>query len=365
MTDLGTIIDKEVLMKKIDNIKLNLHSTIKDAMKAIDKGAMKIAVVVEDNDRLVGVLTDGDIRRALLNDMGFDTQVESIIQKNPIVCYINDSKEQILAKTLGKKIYHIPVLDTKGRVVGVEDIDALLEREKKTNRVVLMVGGLGSRLRPLTENTPKPMLKVGNKPILETIINNFRNYGFEDIILSVNYKAEVVKNHFGDGSKFGVNIEYVYEDKRMGTAGALSLMRDKLKEPFFVMNGDLLTNVNFEHFLNFHHENSSIATMAVREYEYQVPFGVVNQDGGIITSIAEKPKQRFYVNAGIYILNPDVLEMIPDDNFYDMPTLFEDLIRKEKEPISFPVHEYWLDIGQINELKQARDEYYNIFEEDE
>jgi len=352
-------------MKKIDNIKLNLHSTIKDAMRAIDKGAMKIAVVVEDNDKLVGVLTDGDIRRALLNDMGFDTQVESIIQKNPIVCYVNDSKEQILAKTLGKKIYHIPVLNNSGRVVGVEDIDALLEREKKTNKVVLMVGGLGSRLRPLTENTPKPMLKVGNKPILETIINNFRNYGFEDIVLSVNYKAEVVKEHFGDGSKFGVNIEYVYEDKRMGTAGALSLMRDKLKEPFFVMNGDLLTNVNFEHFLNFHHENGSVATMAVREYEYQVPFGVVNQDGGIITSIAEKPKQRFYVNAGIYILDPQVLSMIPDEQFYDMPTLFEDLIQNNKTPISFPVHEYWLDIGQINELKQARDEYYNIFEEDE
>ncbi|MFA7610539.1 MAG: nucleotidyltransferase family protein, partial [Sulfurimonas sp.] len=326
--------------------------------------AMKIAVVVEDDNRLIGVLTDGDIRRALLNDMGFDAHVESIIQKNPIVCHVNDSKDQILAKTLGKKIYHIPVLDSKGRVVGVEDIDALLERSKKTNKVVLMVGGLGSRLRPLTENTPKPMLKVGNKPILETIINNFKNYGFVDIILSVNYKAEVVKNYFGDGSKFGVDIEYVYEDKRMGTAGALSLMRDKLNEPFFVMNGDLLTNVNFEHFLNFHHENDSIATMAVREYEYQVPYGVVNQEDGKISSIAEKPKQRFYVNAGIYILNPTVLEIIPDNNFYDMPTLFEDLIESKKSPISFPVHEYWLDIGQINELKQARDEYFNIFEED-
>jgi NDP-sugar pyrophosphorylase family protein len=228
-----------------------------------------------------------------------------------------------------------------------------------------MVGGLGSRLRPLTETTPKPMLKVGNKPILETIINNFRQYGFKDIILSVNYKADIVKEHFGNGSEFGVNIEYIHEDKRLGTAGALSLMRGKFNEPFFVMNGDLLTNVNFEHFLNFHHENSSIATMAVREYEYQVPFGVVSQEEGKITSIVEKPKQRYYVNAGIYILNPEILDIIPHNVFYDMPTLFDNLIKEARTPISFPVHEYWLDIGQVNQLQQARDEYYDIFEEQE
>ncbi|QSZ40737.1 CBS domain-containing protein [Sulfurimonas aquatica] len=350
-------------MKSIDKIKLTTGSTIKEAMKAIDVGAMKIALVVDKDERLLGVLTDGDIRRALLGDMSFDSTVESIVQKNPLVCYINDSREDILAKAVGKKIYHMPILDMKDRVVGIEDIDSLLESRNRVNRVVLMVGGLGSRLRPLTEDTPKPMLKVGNKPILETIINNFKQYGFKDIILSVNYKADIVKSHFGDGSRFGVNIEYVYEDKRMGTAGALSLMSGKFDEPFFVMNGDLLTNVNFEHFLNFHMENDSRATMAVREYEYQVPYGVINQEEGAITSIVEKPIQRFYVNAGIYILDPCILKKIPYNIFYDMPTLFEDLIKSEKPPISFPVHEYWLDIGQMNELKQARDEYATIFEE--
>ena len=350
-------------MKNIDKIKLHPTSSIKEAMKAIDEGAMKIAVVVDDDFKLVGVLTDGDIRRALLNDFSLNDEIKDIIQKNPVVCFVNDSKDEILAKSLGKKIYHMPILDAQGRVVGVEDIDSLLETKKRTNKVVLMVGGLGSRLRPLTENTPKPMLKVGNKPILETIINNFKQYGFKDIILSVNYKADIVKSYFGDGSKFGVSIEYIQEDKRMGTAGALSLMRDKFSEPFFVMNGDLLTNVNFEHFLNFHIENASVATMAVREYEYQVPYGVVNQDDGKITSIVEKPKQRYYVNAGIYILEPSVMEFIKDDMFYDMPTLFDDLISKNREPISFPVHEYWLDIGQINELKQARDDYFSVFED--
>jgi len=351
------------MMKTIDKIKLHPESTIREALLAIDKGAMKIAVVVDKENFLEGVLTDGDIRRGLLEGMELSSPIESIIQRNPTVCSFRDTKEDILAKSLGKKIYHIPVLDDDLKVIGIEDIDALLSTKDRKNRVVLMVGGLGSRLRPLTENTPKPMLKVGNKPILETIINNFKRYGFVNIILSVNYKADIVKEYFGDGSKFGVNIEYIHENKRMGTAGALSLMREKLDEPFFVMNGDLLTNVNFEHLLNFHLKEESVATMAVREYEYQVPFGVVNQEDGKISSIVEKPKHYYYVNAGIYLLSPDVLEFIPDDEFYDMPTLFTTLIEKEKQPISFPVHEYWLDIGQVQQLEQARDEYFSVFEE--
>jgi len=350
-------------MKNIEKIKLKPSSTIKEAMVAIDSGAMKIAVVVDDAMHLVGVLTDGDIRRGLLEGMDLNSSIELIMQINPMVCSVNDTKEDILSKTLGKKIYHLPILDKDKRVIGIEDIDSLLKVKERSNRVVLMVGGLGSRLRPLTNKIPKPMIKVGNRPILETIIKNFKRYGFVHIILSVNYKADIVKEYFGDGSAFGVHIEYIHESKRMGTAGALSLMKKKLHEPFFVMNGDLLTNVNFEHFLNFHLEQESIATMAVREYEYQIPFGVVNQENGEITSIVEKPKQYYYVNAGIYILHPDVLKLIPEEQFYDMPTLFADLLKMNRKPISFPVHEYWLDIGQVKQLEQARDEYFSVFEE--
>jgi dTDP-glucose pyrophosphorylase len=349
-------------MKNIEAFKLLKNSTMREALQAIDKGAMKIAVVVDAENHLEGVLTDGDIRRGLLNGMTLESCIENIVQKNPVVCYINESKEEILSKSLGKKIYHLPVLDLQQRVVGVEDIDALLEKKPKRNSVVLMVGGLGTRLHPLTKELPKPMLKVGNKPILETIINNFKLYGFTEIILSVNYKAEILKEYFGNGKKFGVNITYIHEDKRLGTAGALGLMKELLREPFFVMNGDLLTNVNFEHFLNFHEENSSVATMAVREYESQIPFGVIKQQDGKIEAIVEKPVQRHYVNAGIYVLNPEVLEYINGEEFYDMPTLFEDLIAAKKEPLSFPIHEYWLDIGQMHQLKQAREEYGTIFE---
>jgi len=350
-------------MKSIENITLHKSSTIKEAMQTIDTGAMKIAVVIDEKGRLIGTLTDGDIRRGLLRGLILEDSIESIIQKNPLVAYVNESKEKLLAKTLGKRIYHLPVLDHDGVVVGIEDIEVLLTSQKKPNYVVLMVGGLGTRLYPLTKKLPKPMIKVGNRPILETIILNFKQYGFTKIILSVNYKAEMVEEYFKDGRDFGVEIEYIYENKRMGTAGALSLMKNKFQESFFVMNGDLLTNVNFEHFLNFHQENKAIATMGVREYEQQIPYGVIHQNNGVIESIVEKPTQRYYVNAGIYILEPEVLEYIPQDQFYDMPTLFETLIQNNKEPLSFPVHEYWLDIGQMKELQQARDEYFEVFEE--
>ncbi|MFT7860916.1 MAG: nucleotidyltransferase family protein [Sulfurimonas sp.] len=349
-------------MIKVDDVRLSLDATIKESLEKIDQGAIKIAVILDNDDTLLGVITDGDIRRALLKGLTLESPIKEIVQTNPVVCHIDETKEQVLAKVLGKRIYHLPVLDVNSRVVGIQDVESLLKGKKRSNKVVLMVGGLGTRLRPLTEDTPKPMLKVGNRPILETIILNFKQYGFEEFILSVNYKADIVKSYFGNGERFGVDIAYVSEEKRMGTAGALSLMKEHLTEPFFVMNGDLLTNVNFEHFLNFHHENSSVATMAVREYEYQIPFGVINQESGEIRSIVEKPKQRHYVNAGIYILNPEVLGLIPNDTFYDMPTLFEDLIRGKQKPISFPVHEYWLDIGQIDELHQARAEYFNVFE---
>ena len=224
-----------------------------------------------------------------------------------------------------------------------------------------MAGGLGTRLRPLTQDTPKPLLKVGNKPILETIIENFAKYGFVNITISVNYKADMIKEYFGDGSALGVNIDYIEESKRLGTAGALSLIKERPQEPFFVMNADLLTNVNFEHLLDFHLLERSVATMCVREYDYQVPYGVIETDGSLITSIKEKPLHKFFVNAGIYTLSPQVFEYIPKDEFYDMPTLFEDIIANNLKSVSFPIHEYWLDIGRMEEFEQAQNEYNEVF----
>lgn len=348
-------------MRNIQNIKLNKNSTIKEALKIIDSGAMQIALVVEDNDKLIGTLTDGDIRRGLLKGLDLDSSIESVIFMTPTIATISDTKEEILKVALAKKLHQIPIVDENGKIVGIQEIEELIKPKEKANKVVLMVGGLGTRLRPLTENTPKPMLKVGNKPILQTIVEKFAEYGYTNIVMCVNYKSHVIQDYFGNGSMFGVNIEYVLEEQRMGTAGALGILKERPTEPFFVMNGDLLTNVNFEHLHNYHIANNSVGTMCVREYDFQVPYGVVNIENSRILSIEEKPVHKFFVSAGIYMLSPDILEHIPQNEFYDMPTLFEKLIYEKKNIISFPLREYWLDIGRMEEFEKANNEYHEVF----
>jgi len=348
-------------MNKYKDILLQKDSTIKEALEVIDKGAMRIAIVLDADEKVIGTLSDGDIRRGLLNGLHLDSSIESLYFKEPTLANINDSKEIIIQKAVRKQIYQIPIVDNDGKLVKIEELSNLLKTDAKHNRVVLMAGGLGTRLRPLTQDTPKPLLKVGNKPILETIIENFAKYGFVNITISVNYKADMIKEYFGDGSTLGVNIDYIEESKRLGTAGALSLIKERPQEPFFVMNADLLTNVNFEHLLDFHLLEHSVATMCVREYDYQVPYGVIETDGSLITSIKEKPVHKFFVNAGIYTLSPQVFEYIPKDEFYDMPTLFEDIIADNLKSVSFPIHEYWLDIGRMEEFEQAQNEYNEVF----
>ncbi|MCF6310125.1 MAG: nucleotidyltransferase family protein [Sulfurimonas sp.] len=348
-------------MKIINKIKLTLDSTIKEALKIIDNASMQIAIVVDKNDVLIGTVTDGDIRRGLLNGMDLDDTVKEIVFKNPTTAKISDTKEDILKKAISKKLHQIPIVDDLNRVISIKEIDELVRPQTKSNKVLLMVGGLGTRLRPLTENTPKPMLKVGNRPILQTIVEKFAEYGFINITMCVNYKSQIIKDFFGDGSEFGVNIEYILEEERMGTAGALSLLRETPTEPFFVMNGDLLTNVNFENLFDYHVNNNSAATMCVREYDFQVPYGVVNLDNNKILSIEEKPVHKFFVSAGIYMLSPQVIKSIPENEFYDMPTLFEKLISENEKTVSFPLREYWLDIGRMEEFEQANKEYDEFF----
>jgi len=348
-------------MISVEDIIVNESTIIIDVLKIIDKSSKQLAIVVDESKKLLGTISDGDIRRAILNNISLKETVKDIYFKTPTVANINDSRETIIDIGTAKKINKIPIIDDNGTLVGLEILDELTSKQNKLNKVILMVGGLGTRLKPLTNNTPKPMLHVGGKPILETIILKFASYGFVNIVLCVNYKSDVIKDYFGNGSKFGVNIEYIFEEKRMGTAGALSLLKENPKEAFFVMNGDLLTNINFEHLLNFHLENRAMATMCVREYDFQVPFGVVELDNGKIKSIQEKPTHNFFVSAGIYILELDCLKEIPKNEFYDMPTLFEKLIKMKKNMISFPLREYWLDIGHIDEYKKANEEYYGVF----
>lgn len=348
-------------MRKVNRICLGPDSTIREALEVIDRGVMQIALVTE-NDRLLGTITDGDIRRGFLQGKTLDDSIVGIFNDNPIKGSVNSSREDIVQLALARGIKQVPVVDDEGRLVGLEYIDDYLRVTEKPNLVVLMAGGLGTRLRPLTENVPKPMLTVGSRPILETIIESFSQCGFRNFLLSVNYKAEQIIEHFKDGSRFGVSIDYLKEKKRLGTAGALSLMPEAPEHPFIVMNGDLLTGLNFEHLLNYHVHTRADASMCVRDYEFQVPFGVVETKGARITTIVEKPSHHFYVNAGIYVLQPEVISMVPADTFYDMPQLFQDLIDSGKKVCSFPVKEYWLDIGRPTEFEQAQEEYGEHFD---
>ncbi len=348
-------------MKNIEDIIVDINTSIIDVLKIIDKSSMQLVLVVDEKNKLLGTVSDGDIRRAILNNISLENTIKSIYFKTPTVANINSSKEEIINICSLKRLRQIPILDDDGNLVGLEVLDDLISKEKKKNKVILMVGGLGTRLRPLTENIPKPMLKVGNKPILQTIVEKFVEYGYINIVMCVNYKSHIIQDYFGDGNDFGANIEYILEEQRMGTAGALSLLSENPTESFFVMNGDLLTNVNFEHLHDYHLSNNSIGTMCVREYDFQVPYGVVNIKDSKIISIEEKPTHKFFVSAGIYMLSPEALTYIPENQFFDMPSLFEKLISERKNVASFPLREYWLDIGRIEEYKKANKEYDELF----
>ncbi|NOH70307.1 CBS domain-containing protein [Vibrio pectenicida] len=348
-------------MENIKDIKVTLDTPILDVIEKIDESSKQIALVVDDDDRLLGTINDGDIRRGILNGVPLTEHANKIYCSNPTTVSAYHSRNEIIRICHEKKIHQIPVVDENGRTVGIEILDELIKSGNRNNRVVLMVGGLGSRLRPLTEHIPKPMLKVGGKPILETIISRFSSHGFRKIILCVNYKSNIIRDHFGDGSDFGVEISYVEESKRMGTAGALSLLEEVPDEPIFIMNGDLLTNINFEHLLDYHERSQSIATMCVREFDIEVPFGVVEVKEDRIEAIKEKPKMQFFVNAGIYVLSPNAIEVLPKGEYYDMPSLFEALINNNENVVSFPLREYWLDIGRIDEFNRANEEFNEVF----
>jgi len=334
---------------------------IREAIRVLDASKAKIVLVVGEDNRLLGTVTDGDIRRGILKGVSLDDAIQIIMNPDPTVAMLDESRESILATMQLKQLHHIPLLDKHRRVMGLETLDELIQPRARDNRVVLMAGGLGSRLRPLTDDCPKPMLKVGNKPLLETILENFIEYGFHRFYISVNYMADVVKSYFGDGSRWGVDIAYLHEDQRLGTAGALSLLPAKPTEALLVMNGDLLTKVNFKQLLDFHAGHQAQATMCVREYDFQVPYGVVKIEAHRITRIDEKPIQRFFVNAGIYVLEPEVLDLISPNTYFDMPTMFEKLIELKRETAVFPIREYWLDVGQLADYDRANGEYRDIF----
>lgn len=347
--------------ESLSKICVSRDCTIRRVMLALQEYSMRLVLVTDSNGRLEGVISDGDIRRALIKNTSLEDCAHNIMNTNPVVVTEGVSKEVVAQLFREKKINRIPVVDEKGIVAGLLTLEEMLSLDKYDNPIVIMAGGLGSRLSPLTDNTPKSMLSVGGKPILETIIESCISQGFNNFYLSVNYRSDQIKSYFKDGSHLGVSIKYLEEKERLGTAGSLSLIDENHEKPFVVMNGDLLTKVNLCSLLDYHNQEKSLATMCVKEYEFQVPYGVVCEKDGQITEIKEKPYQSFLVNAGIYALSPEALTQIPGSRFYDMTSLFQDLAKQNKKTMVFPIHEYWLDIGKLQDYEKAQSEFIRIF----
>ena len=337
------------------------ETSIREAIARIDASALQIALVVNESGVLIGVLTDGDVRRAILSGIPLEGPVSAAMNPRFTSVGPNDDRAAILALMKQREIGQVPVLDEHGCVVGLETLVELLHSPARPNVAVVMAGGLGSRLGSLTRECPKPMLRVGGRPILETILLNLAEYGISHVYLAVNYRAEVIEDYFGDGAGVGMRLEYLRERERLGTAGALSLLPERPVETFVVMNGDVLTKVNINHLLEFHRRVGPAATMCVREHDSQVPFGVVAIQGHRVVAIQEKPVRRDFVNAGLYALEPSTLDYVPAGSYFDMPSLFTALIEGGHSTAAFPVREYWLDIGQHADFERAHGDFPTEF----
>ena len=332
---------------------LTPEATVKNAKCVIGSSSMHVVFVTNEQGKLLGIVTQSDYRKGLLKYVDNQSPITTIMNKSPKTVLVTESESKIREFFIKTHLAHLPVVDKDGMLINVEYYDDHLKIDKQDNWVIIMAGGQGSRLRPLTTDIPKPLLKVGSKPILETIIDNCISYGFKKFYLSVNYKAQVIEDYFGDGSKWGIQISYLKEKKQKGTAGSLSLLPETPSKPFIVMNADLITDLNFQDLINFHLEHGSVATICVKEYDFTVPYGVVQVNEGAIKRMEEKPVHKFFVNAGIYVLDPMVLGFINENKSLDMTDLLDKIVEGNQNTSVFPIHEYWLDIGCEEDYRYA------------
>jgi dTDP-glucose pyrophosphorylase len=349
-------------MKNWEKTLVGPATTLREALRSIDLAGCQIALVVDDQRHLLGTLSDGDIRRALLRGMELTDTVTGAMHLQPTCAGADDDRRAILARMRRLGIHQIPVVDAANVLLGLEVLDDFLAPAVRDNWVVIMAGGLGRRLQELTRDTPKPMLKVGNRPLLETIVRNYADQGFRRFYFAVNYRAEQIEQHFGDGREFGIEINYLREEQRLGTAGALSLLPARPEQPLLVTNADLLTKEDYGLMIDRHLQSGADATMAVRDYEMQVPFGVVRERDGVIEGIEEKPIQRFTVSAGMYVLAPSVLDLVPAGTYFDMPALFHAMVKQGLGTRCHTIDGYWLDIGRLADYERANLDFPNVFQ---
>ncbi len=335
------------------------EATLEQAIRSLNETAMQIALVVSPEGKLLGTITDGDIRRGLMKNVHMSSSVDLIVHREPLVVPTALSHDMVLRLMQANQVHQVPIVDENRCVLGLHLRDEIMAPVPRPNLMVIMAGGQGSRLRPHTETCPKPLLAVGGKPMLEHIIIGAKAEGFQNFIIAVRYLGSMIEEYCGDGSRWDVQIDYLREESPLGTAGAISLLNPRPDAPFVVTNGDVLTDIRYGNILDYHCRHGASATMAVRIHEWQHPFGVVYTKGVDIMGFEEKPVVRNHINAGVYVLEPDVRDALEVGEHCDMPTLFSRLFDSASaaRAIVYPMHEPWLDVGRGDDLDRARAEH--------
>jgi dTDP-glucose pyrophosphorylase len=333
---------------------LPIDATLKQAIENLNETSFQIAIIVTPDDAVVGILTDGDIRRGLLQQYNMNSPIEPIVQREPLVVPPELGRDSVLQLMQANRIHQLPIVDKDRRMLGLHLLDELIGPRQRQNLMVIMAGGQGTRLRPHTEECPKPMLSVNGKPMLEHIIERAKADGFQRFVLAVHYLGNVIEEYCGDGSRWNVQIDYLREESPLGTAGALSILNPLPDKPFVVSNADLMTDIGYGDILDYHSRHAASATMAVRIHKWQHPYGVVRTKGVNIIGFEEKPIIQNYINAGVYVLDPDVISALKEGEHCDMPELFSRLQSRGVHNIVYPMHESWLDVGRLDDLRQAQ-----------
>lgn len=355
----------ELLAEELEPFLVRPDASIRDIMTRIDANSEGMVLVVDDRERLLGMATDGDIRRALLSGTGLDRPVTDILAlkqgteyARPITATPPFTRAGLLQLMDAHKVRQVPVVGADDTLLGIALFSRIFAlREELPVEAVIMAGGFGTRLKPLTDATPKPMLPVAGRPIIEHIVAKLEETGIRHCHITTHYLPEQIERHLGDGSQFGLDISYTHETAPLGTAGALRFIRHSGTAPLLVMNGDILTHTDFQAMYRFHQENDAAFTVGVRTYEFQIPYGVLQMDGANVTSLVEKPSTRLFINAGLYLMQPDVLDLIPADRRFDMTDLIRALIDAGRKVVSFPIFEYWIDVGRPEDYARAQGEY--------
>ena len=347
-------------MTNLQDVLVSPDVSIRELLQRLDRGAQGIALVVDSERRLIDTITDGDVRRAILASLDVDLPVQRLLDATdrgsltePVTAAVGTPELELLhvMNTLGLR--HIPLVDDRGRVADLALLSDLAKESEPPLTAVVMAGGFGTRLRPLTDDVPKPMLPVGDRPLLAHIIGQLRQAGIRRLNVTTHYKADAISHHFGDGQEYGIDIRYVHEDLPLGTAGALALV-DAPDQPLLVMNGDILTRVDFGAMHEFHRQQRADMTVGVRHYEFSVPYGVVETDGPMVTGVLEKPTVRHFINAGLYLINSEVRTLVPAGERFDMTDLIHSAIARGRRVACFPIREYWIDIGQMTDYERAK-----------